>query len=162
MAFMLWCRFSKWTSQSWHIDEKLTINKNIAAGLQVILRPILISRKRPSKLMKFEFEQFSTIEDVFLYLVSVAPYMKQVLPVSSYKGYVFSFVPLTPLSGDVVIMVYTKGSIGAGMVEFDISTKKYKSVTGVERADKNYFIILIPKSTSISDRAIAQLESIKK
>jgi hypothetical protein len=48
------------------------------------------------------------------------------------------------------------------MVEFDISTKKYKSVTGVERADKNYFIILIPKSTSISDRAIAQLESIKK
>jgi hypothetical protein len=35
--------------------------------------------------MKFEFEQFSTIEDVFLYLVSVAPYMKQLLPVSSYK-----------------------------------------------------------------------------
>jgi hypothetical protein len=113
-------------------------------------------------LVKFEFEQFSTIEDVFLYLVSVAPYMKQVLPVSSYKGYVFSFVPLTPLSGEVVIMVYTKGSIDAGMVEFDISTKKYKSVTGVERSDKNYFVILIPKSTSISDSAIAQLESSKK
>jgi hypothetical protein len=113
-------------------------------------------------LVKFEFEQFSSIEDVFLYLVSVAPYMKQILPVSSYKGYVFSFVPLTDLSGDVVIMVYTKGSIDAGMVEFDISTKKYKSVTGVERADKNYFIILIPKSTSISDSAIAQLESSKK
>ena len=113
-------------------------------------------------LVKFEFEQFFTIEDVFLYLVSVAPYMKQILPVSSYKGYVFSFVPLTELSGDVVIMVYAKGSIDAGMVEFDISTKKYKSVTGVERADKNYFIILIPKSTSISDSAIAQLESSKK
>ena len=27
--------------------------------------------------MKFEFEQFSTIEDVFLYLVSVAPYMSR-------------------------------------------------------------------------------------
>jgi hypothetical protein len=49
----------------------------------------------------------------------------------------------------------TKGSIDAGMVEFDISSKKYKSVTAVERADKNYFIILIPKS------AIAQLESNK-
>jgi len=49
--------------------------------------------------MKFEFEQFSTIEDVFLYLVSVAPYMKQLLPVSSYNGYVFSIVPLSPLSG---------------------------------------------------------------
>jgi hypothetical protein len=111
--------------------------------------------------VKFEFEQFSTIEDVFLYLVSVAPYMKQLLPVSSYKGYVFSIVPLSPLSGEVLSMVYTKGSIDAGMVEFDISTKKYKSVTAVERADKNYFIILIPKNTSISDSAIAQLESNK-
>jgi hypothetical protein len=126
-----------------------------------IKAPILISRKRPRKLVKFEFEQFSTIEDVFMYLVSVAPYMKQLLPVSSYKGYVFSLVPLSPLSGEVLTMVYTEGSIDAGMVEFDISTKKYKSVTAVERADKNYFIILIPKSTSISDSAIAQLESSK-
>jgi len=86
--------------------------------------------------------------------------MKQLLPVSSYKGYVFSIVPLSPLS-EVLTMVYTKGSIDAGMLEFDISTKKYKSVTAVERADKNYFIILIPKSTSISDSAIAQLESNK-
>ena len=123
---------------------------------------MLISQKRSNKLVKFEFEEFSTIEDVFLYLVAVAPYMKQVLPVSSYKGYVFSLVPLTPLSGDVVRMVYTKGSIDAGMVEFDISTKKYNSVTAVERADKNYFIILIPKSTSVSDSAIAQLESSKR
>jgi hypothetical protein len=111
--------------------------------------------------VKFEFEQFSTIEDVFLYLAAVAPPMKQILPVSSYKGYVFSLVPLTPLSGDVFVMVYTKGNIEAGMVEFDISTKKYKPVGSVERADKNYFIILIPKSTSVSDSAIAQLESSK-
>jgi hypothetical protein len=123
---------------------------------------ILISRKRSNKLVKFEFEQFSTIEDVFVYLVAVAPYMKQVLPVSSYKGYVFSLVPLTPLSGDVFVMVYTKGSIDAGMVEFDISTKKYKPVTAIERADKNYFIILIPKKTSVSDSAISQLESSKR
>jgi hypothetical protein len=122
---------------------------------------ILISRKGPSKLVKFEFEQFSTIEDVFLYLVSVAPYMKQLLPVSSYRGYVFSIVPLSPLSGEVWTMVYTKGSINAGIVEFDVSTKKYKSVTAVERADKNYFVILIPKSTTISDSAIVQLESSK-
>ena len=58
--------------------------------------------------MKFEFEEFSTVEDVFLYLISIAPYMKAGLPVSSYKGYVFSIVPLTPLSGDVLMMVYTK------------------------------------------------------
>lgn len=108
--------------------------------------------------MKFEFEEFSTIEDVFLYLVSVAPYMKQVLPVSSYKGYIFSIIPLTPLSGDVLMMVYTRGHIDPGMVEFDISTKKYKSVTLVERADKNYFIVLTPKNATIADGAIETLE----
>ncbi|HKG40934.1 MAG TPA: hypothetical protein VKA98_02245 [Nitrososphaeraceae archaeon] len=109
--------------------------------------------------MKFEFEEFSTVEDVFLYLVSVAPYMKQVLPVSSYKGYVFSIVPLTPLSGDVLMMIYTKGKIEPGMIEFDISTKKYKTVSAVERADKNYFIILTPKNATIADNAIQYLES---
>jgi hypothetical protein len=109
--------------------------------------------------MKFEFEEFSTIEDVFLYLVSVAPYMKQVLPVSSYKGYVFSIVPLTPLSGDVLMMIYTKGKIEPGMIEFDISTKKYKIVSAVERADKNYFLILTPRNATIADSAIQYLES---
>jgi hypothetical protein len=111
--------------------------------------------------MKFEFEEFSTVEDVFLYLVSVAPYMKQVLPVSSYKGYVFSIVPLTPLGGDVLMMIYTKDKIEPGMVEFDISTKKYKTVAAVERADRNYFIILTPKSATVADDAITYLESRK-
>src|SRR5215831_204064 len=132
--------------------------KGISVSLKTLnLMYILILQK-----MNKSSDLFSTIEDVFLYLVSVAPYMKQLLPVSSYKGYVFSIVPLSPLSGELLTMVYTKGSINAGMVEFDISTKKYKSVTAVERADKNYFIILIPKSTTISDSAIAQLESSKR
>jgi hypothetical protein len=112
--------------------------------------------------MKFEVEEFSTIEDVFLYLISIAPYMKQVLPVSSYKGYVFSIVPLTPLSGDVLMMVYTKNTLEPGMIEFDIATKKYKTVTAVERADKNYFIVLTPKRATVADSAITYLESGKK
>jgi hypothetical protein len=37
------------------------------------------------------------------------------------------------LSGEVLTMVYTKGKIDTGIVEFDISTKKYKSVTAFER-----------------------------
>jgi hypothetical protein len=81
-----------------------------------------------------------------------------VLPVSSYKGYIFSIIPLTPLSGEVLMMVYTRGHIDPGMVEFDISTKKYKSVTLVERADKNYFIVLTPKNATIADGAIETLE----
>ncbi|HEY5631958.1 MAG TPA: hypothetical protein VIR31_07495 [Nitrososphaeraceae archaeon] len=112
--------------------------------------------------MKFEVEEFSTIEDVFLYLISIAPYMKQVLPVSSYKGYVFSIVPLTPLSGDVLMMVYTKNTLEPGMIEFDIATKKYKTVTAVEREDKNYFIVLTPKRATVADSAITYLESSKK
>jgi hypothetical protein len=92
-------------------------------------------------------------------LVSVAPYMKQILPVSSYKGYVFSIVPLSPVSGDVLMMVYTKGNLNPGMLEFDVSTKKYKTVNSVERADKNYFIILTPIRATIADDAIVKLES---
>ncbi|MFL6493893.1 MAG: hypothetical protein ACJ70N_03715 [Nitrososphaera sp.] len=108
-------------------------------------------------MMKFEFEEFATVEDVFLYLVSVAPYMKQVMPVSSYKGYIFSLVPLTPLSGDVLMMIYTKGKLDSGLVEFDISTKKYRPVTAVERADKNYFVILTPKVATLAEEAIKNL-----
>lgn len=108
--------------------------------------------------MKFEFEEFATIEDVFLYLVSVAPYMKQVMPISSYKGYIFSIVPLTPLTGDILMMIYTKGKLETGLVEFDVSTKKFKQVAAVERADKNYFIVLSPKVATLADEAIKALK----
>ncbi|HEY1211309.1 MAG TPA: hypothetical protein VGE82_00010 [Nitrososphaera sp.] len=108
--------------------------------------------------MKFEFEEFVAVEDVLLYLVSVAPYMKQVMPISSYKGYIFSLVPLTPLSGEVLMMIYTKGKLEPGLIEFDISTKKYKPVATVERADKNYFIVLSPKFATLAEEAIKNLQ----
>ena len=111
-----------------------------------------------SNVMRFEFEEFSTIEDVFLYLVSVAPYMKQVMPISSYKGYIFSIVPLTPLSGDILMMIYTKGQLEPGLVEFELSTKKYRTVNAVERADKNYFIVLTPRVATLADEAIKNLK----
>jgi hypothetical protein len=107
--------------------------------------------------MKFEYEEFATVEDVFLYMVSVAPYMKQVLPISSYKGYIFSIVPLTPLTGEILMMIYTKGKIEPGLVEFDVSTKKFKPVNAVERADRNYFIVLTPNVATLADEAIASL-----
>jgi hypothetical protein len=109
--------------------------------------------------MKFEFEEFETIEDVLVYLVSVAPYMKQILPISSYKGYVFSMVPITPLSGETLLMIYTKGKMEQGMYEFDISAKKQKLVSVMERADKNYFIVISPKRDTIADAAIGQISS---
>ncbi len=113
--------------------------------------------------MKIEFEEYSAIEDIFLYLIAVeyTPEVKQLLPVSLYKGYLFSIVPLNPLSGEVLTMVYTKGKIDTGIIEFDISTKKYRSVTAFERTDKYYFIVMTPKSSSFSDSAITKLESSK-
>jgi len=107
--------------------------------------------------MKFEYEEFETIEEVLIYLVSVAPYMKQVLPISSYKDHIFSMVPVTPLSGDVLLMIYTKGKLDRGMYEFDISSKKYKIVTAVERADKNYFITINPIKDTLADSALEEL-----
>jgi hypothetical protein len=58
-------------------------------------------------------------------------------------------------------MVYTKGKLDPGILEFDVSTKKYKQVSSVERADKNYFVILTPARATIADEAIAALESAK-
>lgn len=107
--------------------------------------------------MQFHYEEFSSVEDVFLYLTSVAPYGKQVMPVSSYKGYIFSLIPLSPLTGEVLMMVYTKGKLEPGLVEFDVSTKKFRTVQSVERADKNYFIVLTPKSATLADDAIKGL-----
>jgi hypothetical protein len=105
--------------------------------------------------VKSEFEGYSTIEDIFLYLIATeyTPEVKDLLPVSLHKGYVFSIVPLSPLSGEVLTMVYTKDNIDTGIVEFDISTKN--------RTDKYYFIIMAPNNSSISDNAIAKLESSK-
>jgi hypothetical protein len=104
--------------------------------------------------MQFHYEEFGSVEDVFLYLTSVAPYGKQVMPVSSYKGYIFSLIPLSPLTGEVLMMVYTKGKLEPGLAEFDVSTKKFRTVQSVERADKNYFIVLTPKFATLADEAI--------
>jgi hypothetical protein len=113
--------------------------------------------------VKIEFEEYSAIEDIFLYLIAVeyTPEVKHLLPVSLYKGYLFSIVPSSLLSSEVLTMVYTRGKIDTGLVEFDISTKRYKSIKAFERTDKYYFIIMAPKSSSILDSAIAKLESSK-
>ncbi|HET7644128.1 MAG TPA: hypothetical protein VFK40_11510 [Nitrososphaeraceae archaeon] len=109
--------------------------------------------------MKFEFEEFSSIEDLFLYMASIAPYMKQVLPITYYKGYLLSIVPLSQVNADVLMMVYVKTEMSTGLIEFDISTKKYRNVQSIERADKNYFIIIKPKIATLVDKAITTLNS---
>ncbi len=106
--------------------------------------------------MNVEFEEFGSVEDIFLYMASIAPPMKNYLPINSYKGYICSIIPLSQ-SSETYLMVYTKGSLEDGILEFDINTKKYKKVESIERADKTYFIVLSPKINTIVDAAIEKL-----
>ena len=107
--------------------------------------------------MHIEYEEFDTIEDIFLYMSAAAPPMKNTMPVNSYKGYVMTFIPLSPATGDTYLMIYAKGSLDPGIYEFDVSSKAYKKVEAVERADKNYFIALTPKRNTIADAALDSL-----
>ncbi|MGB0856123.1 MAG: hypothetical protein ACPGQP_03780 [Nitrosopumilus sp.] len=107
--------------------------------------------------MNIEYEEFDTIEDIFMYLASAAPPMKNTMPINSYKNYVMSFIPLSPSTGDTYLMIYAKGSLDAGIYEFDVASKSYKKVDSIERADKVYFVSLTPKRNTIADAAIENL-----
>ena len=45
--------------------------------------------------MNIEFEEFDSVEDIFMYMASVAPPMKNYLPINSYKGYIFAIIPIS-------------------------------------------------------------------
>ena len=107
--------------------------------------------------MKIEYEEFDNFEDIFMYMASAAPPMKNTMPINSYKGYVMSFIPLSPTTGETYLMIYAKGSLEPGIYEFDVTSKSFKKVEGIERADKVYFISLTPKRNTIADDAIANL-----
>ena len=107
--------------------------------------------------MNIEYEEFDSVEDIFMYMSSVAPPMKNTLPINSYKGYVFSFIPLSPSTGDVYLLIYTKGKLDGRILEFDLNSNSYKKVDSIERADKNYFIVLKPKRNTIADVALKKL-----
>ena len=107
--------------------------------------------------MHIEYEEFESVEDIFMYMSSVVPPMKNTMPINSYKGYVFSFIPLSPSTGDVYLLIYTKGKLDGKILEFDINTHSYKKVNSIERADKIYFIVLTPKRNTIADVALEKL-----
>ncbi len=107
--------------------------------------------------MHIEYEEFETVEDLLMYMASAAPPMKNTMPINSYKGYMMSFIPLSPATGETYLMLYAKGSLESGIYEFDVASKLFKKVEGVERADKVYFISLTPKRNTIADIAIENL-----
>ena len=104
--------------------------------------------------MNVEFEEFDTVEEIFLYMACVASPMKNILPINSYKGYICSIIPLSHSDTDTYLMIYTKGTLENQILEFDVSTKTYKKVESIERSDKTYFVIMSPKRNTIADSAI--------
>ncbi len=107
--------------------------------------------------MHIEYEEFESIEDLLMYMASAAPPMKNTMPISSYKDHVMSFIPLSPSTGETYLMLYSKGTLESGIYEFDVSSKSFKKVESIERADKVYFISLTPKRNTIADVAIENL-----
>jgi len=107
--------------------------------------------------MNVEFEEFDSIEDIFLYMACIATPMKNVLPINSYKGYICSIIPLSHSETVTYLMVFTKGTLENGILEFDVNTKTYKKVESIERSDKTYFIVMSPKRNTIADAAIEKL-----
>ena len=79
--------------------------------------------------MNIEYEEFNTTEDLLLYLSSVAPPMKNFMPINSYKGFICSFIPLSQSGGDLFLMLYAKGELETGIHEFDIKTRSVTSTT---------------------------------
>lgn len=108
--------------------------------------------------MNFEFEEFDSPEDIFVYMSTMAPPMKNVLPINSYKGYIFSIIPLNLTSENSYLLVYTKGKLDGKLLEFDMNLKKFRIVETAERTDKNYFVVLTPKKNTIADAAIKELK----
>jgi hypothetical protein len=107
--------------------------------------------------MNIEYEEFDSAEDLFLYMACVATPMKNILSINSYKGYICSIIPLSHSDADTYLMVYTKGTLENGILEFDVNTKSYKKVESIERSDKTYFVIMTPKRNTIADAAIEKL-----
>lgn len=107
--------------------------------------------------MHVEFEEFDNVEDIFMYMASVVPPMKNTMPINSYKGHIFSFIPLSQSTGEVYLMIYTKGKLDGKIIEYDINTNSYKKVSSIERADKTYFVVLSPKRNTLADEALKKL-----
>ncbi len=107
--------------------------------------------------MHVEYEEFESVNDIYKYKTSAAPPMKNTLPINSYNDYVFSFIPLSPSTGEVYLLIYTKGKLDGNILEYDINTNSYHEVKSIERADKMYFIVIKPKRNTIADTALAKL-----
>lgn len=107
--------------------------------------------------MEIEYAEYATVEEVFLYMSAVAPPIKNTMPVTTYRGHVMSFIPLSPATGGSYLMVYAKADLAPGIYEFDASEGSYRAVTSIERTDRAYFVAVRPTRDTIADAALKGL-----
>jgi len=107
--------------------------------------------------MNVEFEEFDTVEELFLYMACVASPMKNILPINSYKGYICSIIPLSHSDTDTYLLVSPPVPRGKRKGGGGMCAKAYKKVESIERSDKTYFVIMSPKRNTIADAAIEKL-----
>lgn len=108
--------------------------------------------------MDIEYEEFTSIEEIFAFMTASATPMKNVLPINSYKGHIMALIPLNHATSETYLMVYATGSLDPGIYEFDLASRKHRLVESIERADKSYFIVMTPKRNTIADKALENLE----
>lgn len=117
---------------------------------------MLLYGRAPARRVKVEYEEFESVEDLFMYMSAAASPMKNTMPVNSYKGHVLSLVPLG-YNADTYLMFFTKGSLEPGIYEFDVGRRARKKVESVERADKHYFVCVTPTRNTIADDVLGKL-----
>jgi hypothetical protein len=58
--------------------------------------------------MKVEYEEFENVEDIFMFMSTAAPPMKNTIPINSYKGHVLSLIPLSTGTGNDIYKRLTR------------------------------------------------------
>jgi hypothetical protein len=114
--------------------------------------------------LRFEYVEFKgTVE--FLIGVNAyfsAPGIRPYIPVDQYGGYLMHMTPITGGEEPVILVFIAKGSLPAGIVEFDLGTKSYTKVESITRPDKLYFVTIEPSYSSIAELAIREYEEKRK
>lgn len=115
--------------------------------------------------MKFEYEIFSTLED----LLSVAGNsysigIRQISTLFVYDEYVMYYSP--NISGEggesLWIVSMARGNLPTGLVEFDPETKKVEKITRAVNPEKIHFLVVRPEKSTILDKAIEAMNRDRK
>jgi hypothetical protein len=112
--------------------------------------------------MRFEFVVFKSVVDLLSSVNAYfsAPGIRPFFALDSYRGYIMHLTALGTDRDEIVMLAFvTKGSIPAGIIEYDLVAKKFAQVENISRPDKLYFAVVEPQSSTVGDQVVAAYES---